>query len=162
MQKYIPTIKKFIESHKYVLATIARDSSLQYEPSVGDTFEFHPKEGKIYLSAKQWEWAEKLGLMQEQILWSTLHEVAHFHDLVEDPKGMLGLFDYLEQKAREMAHDVLKKWENDFGGELPDYITKPVKIDPKRPEKKWTLWKFFSTSNTTCFTIVWMIFMLIV
>ena len=134
--KHIPTIKKFIENHKYVLATIARDPSLRYEPSVGETFEFHPKEGKIYLSARQWEWAEKLGLNQEQILWSTLHEVAHFQDLVEDPEGMLGLFDYLETKAKEMAPSVLKIWEKPSGGKLPEYITKSVPVDPKNPDKK--------------------------
>lgn len=143
LTKYIPTIKKFIESHKYVLATIARDSSLQYEPSTGETFEFHPKEGKIYLSARQWEWAEKLGLNQDQILWSTLHEIGHFQDLIEDPEGMLGLFDYLEKKAKEMAPIVLEIWKKSFGKELPEYIKKPVSVDPKDPSKKMSFIEVF-------------------
>ncbi len=46
LQRYIPTIKKFIENHKYILATIARNPLLRYEPSTGKTFEFHPEEGK--------------------------------------------------------------------------------------------------------------------
>jgi len=143
LAKHIPAIKKFIENHKYVLATIARDPSLLYEPSVGETFEFRPKEGKIYLSARQWEWAEKFGLNQEQILWSTLHEIAHFQDLVEDPEGMLGLFDYLETKAREIAPIVLESWKKSSGVELPEYITKPVPVDPRDPEKKMNFVEVF-------------------
>lgn len=142
-KKYFPLIKKFIENYKYILATIAGDPSLSYEPSTGETFEFHPKEGKIYLSARQWEWAEKLGLNQEQILWSTLHEIAHFQDLMEDPEGMLGLFDYLENKAKEMAPYVLEHWKKYFKNGLPGYLTELIPVDPENPEKKMSFVEIF-------------------
>jgi hypothetical protein len=143
LARFFPLIKKFIESYRYIFATIARDPSLRYEPSLGETFEFHPREGKICLSARQWEWAEKFGLTRDQILWSTLHEIAHFRDMVDDPEGMLGLFDYLEAKAKEMAPIVLNIWRKSSGGKLPEYLTKPVPIDPKNPERKMSFVEVF-------------------
>jgi hypothetical protein len=120
LEKYLPQVKEFIKTHHHVLATIARDPSIDYRPA--QRFVFVPKEGTIGLDVLDWKWAEEMGLEHDQLFWLTLHEIAHFRDMAEDPEGMLAVFDYLPTKAKELAPKALEIFTDRFGDKLPSYI----------------------------------------
>lgn len=105
---YTADVEAFIKANGHLLTTIAGDSSIHFE--AGDGFAFFPKEGKITLDKKDWKWAEEMGLEQGQILWSSLHEIAHLQDMAQDPKEFLALFDRLKNTAKKLAPKVVAAW----------------------------------------------------
>lgn len=138
---YAEKMKKFIEINKMLFVTVARDISLKYEPDLG--FHINFKTGKIGLDVRDFKKAEEQGESLDQILWSTLHEIGHFQDLLEDPQGVLNNFAHIKNKAREIAPRVLKIWENKLGGSVPNYLTKPLPVDPENPEEKMSFAEIF-------------------
>jgi hypothetical protein len=128
LMKYVPIAEKFIEENKGTFKEIANDSSLEYVVS-DKGFRIDLEKGLIYLDLHDWQWAEERGLSEDQIKYSVYHEIGHFKDLREDPEGLLGIFDYTENKAKKLAPEVLDIWRKKMpDGKLPEYVDKQIPI----------------------------------
>ena len=120
MREYYEMGRQFIESHQNLFYALAKDRSLKFE--VGKGFKINLEKGTITLDVGDFkQWQEK-GLTEWQIVWSVCHEIAHYLDLREDPQGMLANFEYIRQKARELAPKVIEIWKNKWGS-VPQHLT---------------------------------------
>ena len=120
MQEYYEMGRQFIESHQNLFYALAKDRSLKFE--VGKGFKINLEKGVITLDVGDFkQWQEK-GLTEWQIVWSVCHEIAHYLDLREDPQGMLANFEYIRQKARELAPKVIEIWKDKWGS-VPPHLT---------------------------------------
>lgn len=96
--------QKMIDSYSKFFATFARDVSLKFVLSNGYYINF--KKGEIHLNAM--DFAEN-DMNMDQVLWSAMHELAHFIDLTDDPDGLLGNFEHIKSKTKVLSKKVLDK-----------------------------------------------------
>ena len=77
-----------LDSYRRFFITYAQDVSLSFKMS--DAFYIDFENGVVNSDTK---WFSIQGLSREQILWVDLHELSHFRDLAQDPKGVMENFD---------------------------------------------------------------------
>ncbi|MDO8462860.1 MAG: VWA domain-containing protein [bacterium] len=139
LERYRAQAEQFIARNRELFWAIAGDRSLTF--TVGSGFFIDLEHGMISLDLGKWKWAEERGLSEEQLVWATCHELAHYLDLRENPREMLGNFEYLKRRAKQLGPEVLEIWRQKFSdGVLPDYLTKevPAGKDPKTGAKRTT------------------------
>lgn len=91
--------EKFLDSHRYLFTTFAKDVSLTFEPRLDiETFKIDLERGRVLLRT---QWFQEQGYSMDQIIWACFHELSHFSDLKSDPDGMLKNFDYIKSKGKE-------------------------------------------------------------
>ncbi len=133
LEEYLNQGQKFLDSNRKLLITFARDSSLAFKLSEKFFIDF--ENGEVNLDTK---WFAEKGYSKEQILWANLHEIAHFLDFMEDTDGTMKNFDYIMTQAKKTGAVMMKKWEEKYGEEDPEFIRqikerRPVsKKDPKK------------------------------
>ncbi len=131
LEKYREAGQKMLDSYQRFFMTFARDVSLRFKLS--NAFFIDYEKGEIHLDTK---WFAKKGFTEEQILWATLHELSHFRDLSEDPKGILGKFEYLRHKAKELAPFIVEKYRQ--SGVVDEETLAKMQQRPKqrRPDRE--------------------------
>ncbi len=139
-QAFIPEAQRFIDNYRELFFAVARDRSLDFKPGAG--FYIDLKKGVIFLDVKDWKLAKERGLSEWQILWSVCHEISHFYDLRESPEQMLGNFEYLERRAKELEPQVLEILRQKLGGELPEYLTREISVGEKGERTTTPIQKF--------------------
>lgn len=133
LDKYQREGQAFLDSYDRFLKTYAQDTSLSYR--LGKKFYINLETGQVNLDTR---WFFTRGYTREQILWACLHELEHFRDLAEDPKGMKGKFEDIREKGAETGEALLKKWKAAYGASDPAFIERlskrpsPTKRD-RRP-----------------------------
>jgi hypothetical protein len=128
--------RRFIAENRRLFAGIAGDNSLDFR--LGDWFMIDLQAGVVYLPEDKFVTGPEEGWDQDMILWAVTHELSHFRDLRENAEGMLKNFEYLWDRAAELAPRVLEVWRKKTeGGVLPDYLTAEVKIGRKGNTKPW-------------------------
>lgn len=134
LEQYRQEAEAFLDTYRELFYAIAMDRSLEFR--VGNGFYINLKEGLITFDIRDWKWKRELGLSDWQLVWSVCHELSHFWDLKEEPKEMLANFERMEERAHELAPRVLEIWKSKFpGGQLPEYLTREVKVDRKGTKK---------------------------
>lgn len=142
LEIYRAEAEEFIATYRELFWAIAKDRSLRFRVSNG--FFIDLKEGTIAFDVRDWQWKHENGLSDWQLLWSLCHELEHFNDLKNEPKEILENFEYMEQKAEELAPQVLELWKAHFpGGVLPDYLTQEVPWNRKGDKKPFVVYWLF-------------------
>lgn len=134
LERYKQEAQEFLDSHRRLFATFAKDVSLRFKLS--DAFFIDLKNGEINLDVG---WFAERGYSKEQILWAVLHEHVHFIDLTNDPEQMMANFEYIKQEARKTGAVILQKWEARYGQSDPEFIEElktPQPIDPDKPDSE--------------------------
>lgn len=132
LERYKQEAQEFLDSHRRLFATFAKDVSLRFKLS--DTFFIDLKNGEINLDVG---WFAERGYSKEQILWAVLHEHVHFIDLANDPEQMMANFEYIKQEARKTGTVILQKWEAKYGQQDPEFVEGlkiPQPLDPDDPD----------------------------
>lgn len=117
--------KLFITDHQDIFEQISKTNKIKFQP--GNQFQI--KFGKtisIELDARDWAEMKKGNFTEEEMIWSTLHEVAHFLDMTDDPEAMAKNFEYLAKKAKQRIPKVRQIWNDALinrGSMLPSYVT---------------------------------------
>ncbi len=86
----------------------------------------------------QTQWFYDKAFTDEQILWATYHELAHFFDFAEDHRAILGKFDDIQKNARETGSILGEKFSQanpqmDKDRVASYFEQKP--LDPSNPER---------------------------
>ena len=134
LEKYKKEAQEFLDSHRRLFNTFAKDVSLRFKLS--DAFFIDLKNGEINLDIR---WFAEKEYSKEQILWAVLHESVHFIDLANDPERMMANFEHIKRKARETGTVILQKWEAKYGQSDPEFIgglQNPQPIDPEDPNSE--------------------------
>ena len=134
LERYKQEAQEFLDSHRRLLATFAKDVSLRFKLS--NAFFIDLKNGEINLDIR---WFAERDYSKEQILWALLHENVHFIDLANDPEQMMANFDYIKQGARQTGAVILQKWEAKYGQSDPKFIEElktPQPIDSEDPNSE--------------------------
>lgn len=148
LKEYRKGAQALVDSHRRFFITFAKDVSLQFKLS--NAFYTDLETGEVNL-ATQW-FAEK-GFSKDQILWAFLHELSHFRDFSQDPEGMNKNFDYMTNQAKKTGTMMMKKWEEAYGKDDPEFINQLKKQRPaskKDPSKtmnsvEGAAYKFYHT-----------------
>ena len=125
LEEYQAKGQEMINSYHKFLMTFAQDVSLDFKMS--DGFYIDLEKGEVNLDAK---WFAGKGFSRDQILWATLHELAHFRDLAEDPEKMMKNFDYIISQAKKTGSVITAKWEKKYGQSDPDFMENLKKQRP--------------------------------
>ncbi|MBA3732945.1 hypothetical protein H0W91_01045 [Patescibacteria group bacterium] len=133
LEKYREKGQKMLDSYKRLFITFAKDVSLKFKLS--DGFYIDLDSGEVNLDTK---WFAGRGFSEDQILWATLHELSHFLDLADDPKGMMDNFSYVRQKAKKTGALLFKKFK-DSGIVPPEMLEKISEIYPSEPGQEENL-----------------------
>ncbi len=126
LEEYRLEGQKMIDSYRRLFITFAKDVSLKFKLSSGFFIDF--EKGEIHMDVK---WFAERNLSPDQIVWATLHELSHFLDLMDDPKGLLGNFEYIKQKTKATAEKIIQKYID--AGAIDDLTLAHV---TKRPPSK--------------------------
>ena len=97
LDELVSDTEKFLDAHKALFTTFAKDVSLTFKPAF-EGFKINLKEGKVFIDMR---WFRERGYSQDQIVWACFHELAHFADLKSDPEGTLKNFNYVDGKGAE-------------------------------------------------------------
>ena len=122
-----------VDSYRRFFQTFAKDLSLRFKLS--DRFFIDLERGEVTLAA---QWFAERGFSRDQILWATLHELEHFRDMADDPKGVMGNFDSMRSKVKKTGLLILEKWQRQYSASDPAFINtldKQNPIDPQKPDK---------------------------
>ncbi|MDP3696952.1 MAG: vWA domain-containing protein [Candidatus Taylorbacteria bacterium] len=134
LEGYKKEAQEFLDSHRRLLATFAKDVSLRFKLS--NAFFIDLKNGEINLDIR---WFAERDYSKEQILWALLHENVHFIDLANDPEQMMANFEYIKQGARQTGTIILQKWEAKYGQSDPEFVEglkTPQPIDSENPNSE--------------------------
>lgn len=96
----------FIDRASPLFQTIAGDTSLQFR--VGDGFYIDLEKGMITFDQEGMDEMREGGLSAWQIIWAAGHEIGHFLDLRQNPKGMLAHFEYMRNRAKALVPQALE------------------------------------------------------
>lgn len=133
LEKYQKEAQDFIDSHRRLLTTFAKDISLSFK--ISDDFFINLEKGEVNLDAK---WFADKNCSKEQILWGCFHELEHFRDLDADSEGVMKNFEHIKKQAKKTGAEILKKWEEKYGASNPEFVEnlkKQKPLNPKKPEK---------------------------
>ncbi len=131
LQALLSDVQGFIDGRRSFLNTFAGDTSLQFRAS--DRFMINLENGEVHMDIR---WFVDQGYSKEQILWAVFHELSHFRDLADDPARMRENFVYIEDRARQTAPAILKKFEAAFGTTHPDIVAAVKEQRPLSPKDK--------------------------
>jgi len=115
----------FISNHRDVFEQISKTSRLAIRPGNGFRI-IYGKTPVVELDSYDWQKMKNGEFSEEQMIWSTMHEIAHFQDMMDDPEAMSSHFEYMKQKAKNTAPKARRVWRDALvakGEDLPDYVT---------------------------------------
>lgn len=119
-------IEQFIKANHDLFYMLSEGSNVRIKPGDGFFIKYcDPIE--ISLSREDWQRLLKREIDDdEQMIWSTCHEIAHYLDLIDDPHGMMENFRVMEKTARRKAQLLIGKWRRSiakrYEGVVPDYF----------------------------------------
>jgi len=125
IDKLVKMQEYFIQEKRDIFDRFAKTSGIKIKPGNGFHIEFK-KPIEISLDAKDWKMMQERKFTEEEVIWSTLHELAHFLDMISDPEGMMNNFKYMKKKAKNLTPKAKRIWINALKTEeknLPDYVT---------------------------------------
>lgn len=128
---YEQQIQSFLDENRLLFTTFAGDVSLRFKMS--DRFAIDLETGEVHLATK---WFADRGFTKKQILWANFHELVHFIDQKEDPKGMEKRRGDMVKKAQKTGAVMMEKWEEVYSESDPDFIRKLKKQRPMSKKKK--------------------------
>lgn len=117
--------KAFIADKYPYFGVLLRGQKVEIEPGTGFKITFR-EPITISLDAKDWQKMQEGEFSEEQMIWSTCHEIAHFLDMLDDPEGMIKHFGYIKEIAKQKAPLFKRKWQKaykDNGMEWPLYAS---------------------------------------
>lgn len=149
LDEYIQEKNKILDNYQKFFTIFARDISLTHKMG-NQGFSIDLEKGIINLDAN---WFAERNFSKEQIIWGVLHEISHFREMIDDPKGEKMTTEHLIRQAKLTGQILLKKWETAIGEKNPEYIDRlkqPVKEPKDKPEKwltniEWTAYKIHHT-----------------
>jgi len=106
----------FLKHNEYLFTEFAKSSVVTFKMSDGF---FIDLEKKVVHLDTSWFYDRKC--TKEQILWAVLHELTHFRDLVEDEKGLMDTFDYMEKQSEKSGQMIINQYKKHFPNN-PEYI----------------------------------------
>jgi len=124
--KLLELQEAFITAHSDIFYLLLQGSSVRIKPG-NDFFISYRDPIEISLGRGDWQqWLERKIDDDEQMLWSTCHEIAHFLDLVDDPHEMMSNFEIMETTAKRKARLLFGRWKESiarrYNGVVPDYF----------------------------------------
>lgn len=129
--EFMREAQTFIDRNLALFSSISGDRSLRFKAGNSFMIDFEKKE--ITLEANDFRNMREKGESEAQILWSVCHELSHFRDLQENPEGMLGHFEYMWVRARELAPKVENIFVRRFG-EVPKQFQTRIPFDKESGE----------------------------
>lgn len=117
--------RDFIEANRDVFESISKSNKIKIQPGTAFVIKFG-EPIVIELDAKDWQQMREGHFTEEQMVWSTLHEIAHFLDMMGDPVGMRNHFEYMKQKAKQLVPKTRMIWQQALkakGGDLPSFVS---------------------------------------
>lgn len=117
--------QEFITRHRDIFGILGRRGQVRIVPGTSFVIKFDTPP-VIEVGPEDWEKMLEGKYSEEQMIWSTAHELGHFIDFVQDPKGMMDNFAYMRAKAKRLVTKTRSLWKKalvERGKELPDYMT---------------------------------------
>lgn len=117
--------KEFIDRHRDIFGVLGRRGQVRIVPGSSFVIQFDTPP-VIEVGPEDWERMLEGKYSEEQMIWSTAHELGHFIDFMKDPKGMMDNFAYMREKAKRLVtktRSIWKKALEERGKSLPDYMT---------------------------------------
>ncbi len=130
LSEYEQAGQTMLDGYSRFFATFAQDVSLRFRLAEG--FYIDLEHGEVNLDTR---WFAEKDCTPEQIRWAVLHELSHFRDLAQDPKGMMKNFEYIQAQAQHTGATMLQKWEAKYGATDPAFIERLKKQRPNNPGK---------------------------
>lgn len=90
----------FRKRYARILSFFAKDSSLNFVISNDSTFSFN---AETFTVSVPYEWFVDEQYSEDELLFSNLHELAHFIDMRKNPKEFLHNFEKMSQDAESIA-----------------------------------------------------------
>ena len=125
MAELIELQKTFIEQKRDLFEMFSKNAGVKIEPGTGFKIIFD-KPIRIELDAADWEKMQSGEFTEEEMLWSSFHELAHFLDMQDDPEGMRSHFDQMKEKAKTLTPKARRIWQQSLeekGESLPSEFT---------------------------------------
>lgn len=122
-----------IDRNRFNFELFAESAAPRFIFSDGFYMLFEQKE--VHMNT-QWFFDRKFS--DEQLIWATYHELAHFYDFAEDHRAILGKFESIGQQARETGGKLAEKFRATIPPERTAEFEKYFEqqpMDPERPER---------------------------
>lgn len=125
--------QKLIDGNKFNFELFAESAAPRFVLS--DRFAIDYKKKEVHMQTK---WFQDREFSDEQLLWATYHELAHFYDFANDHRAILKKSEQIQESARETGAALAGKYKELYGEALPEEAAKWLEqkpIDSKHPEK---------------------------
>lgn len=127
----VESVDELLKRYQKFLTTFAKDPSLRFK--AGERFMIDLDEGIVSSDVR---WFAERELTEAQIIWAHLHEITHFRDLAEDPKGMEKRFSYEIERACQTGEVLMQKWIEAAGSAEHPLIKNLKQTTPVRKDWK--------------------------
>ena len=125
--------QELVDGKRFDFELFAESAAPRFRFSDGFYMLFEKKE--VHMNA---DWFADRKFSDQQLLWATYHELAHFYDFADDHKAILKKFEQMQESARKTGTALAEKYTKLHNGALPKEATEWFKQKPinlKRPEK---------------------------
>lgn len=132
-ERYKQRGQKLVDGNRFNFELFAESAAPRFLLSDGFYMRFDKKE--VHMNAA---WFQERAFSDQQLLWATYHELAHFYDFANDPRAIMNKFEQMQGSARNTGAALAEQYAQLHGGALPEEAVgwleqKP--LDPKRPKK---------------------------
>ncbi|OGD34022.1 hypothetical protein A2988_00875 [Candidatus Azambacteria bacterium RIFCSPLOWO2_01_FULL_46_25] len=121
--------QKLIDGNKFNFELFAESAAPRFRLSDNFYMLFEKKE--VHMNA---DWFADRKFSDQQLLWATYHELAHFYDFANDHKAILKKFEQMRESARETGATLAEKYTQ-LRGEIPADLLAQKTIDAEHPER---------------------------
>ncbi len=132
-ERYKQRGQKLVDGNRFNFELFAESAAPRFVFSDGFYMRFDTKE--VHMNAA---WFQERAFSDQQLLWATYHELAHFYDFANDHKSILTKFEQMRESARETGSALAEKYAQLHGGTLPEPAAEWLEqkpLDQKRPEQ---------------------------
>lgn len=125
--------QRLVDGNRFNFELFAESAAPRFVFSDGFAIDYKKKEVHM-----QTEWFQDRAFSDEQLLWATYHELAHFYDFAGDHRAILKKFEQMQESARKTGAALAGKYQELHGGALSEEAAGWVEqkpIDSEHPEK---------------------------
>jgi len=133
MEKYKRRAQGLVGKNRFNFELFAESAAPRFVFS--DAFRMEYKKKEVHMAT---DWFYKREFSDEQILWATYHELAHFYDFADNYRAILGRFESIEHSARATGARLAEKYRDTVGQSHPEEMEKWLEqkmMDEKTPER---------------------------
>src|SRR3989344_4927864 len=121
--------QELVDGKRFDFELFAESAAPRFRFSDGFYMLFEKKE--VHMNA---DWFADRKFSDQQLLWATYHELAHFYDFADDHKTILKKFEQMRESARETGATLAEKYTQ-LRGEIPADLLAQKTIDAEHPER---------------------------